>query len=158
MTIWLDAANMASMKTTLIAVGKMKDRAQRALYDDYAKRLVPPPALIEIPQANGLAEAQAIAKHIEPQAFLVVLDERGQAISSMAFSEGLQAAMNNGKSHLQVVIGGAEGLTDDIRARANLLLAFGKMTWPHMLVRIMVLEQIYRARQILAGHPYHREG
>ncbi|MBU6234916.1 MAG: 23S rRNA (pseudouridine(1915)-N(3))-methyltransferase RlmH [Alphaproteobacteria bacterium] len=146
------------MKFSLIAVGKMKDRAQRALYDDYAVRLSPPPTLIEIPQANGQAEAQAIEKHIDAQAFVVVLDERGKLLTSMEFANSLQTAMNNGKSHLQVIIGGAEGLTDGIRARANLMLAFGKMTWPHMMVRIMVLEQVYRARQILAGHPYHREG
>lgn len=152
------------MKTSIIAVGKMKDAAQRALYDDYAARMMPAPALHEIPHATGSAEeikareAAAIEKKIDAEAFLVVLDERGQQIGSAAFAETLQTAMNQGKSHLQIIIGGAEGLTDAIRARADLLLAFGKLTWPHMLARIMVLEQIYRARQILAGHPYHREG
>lgn len=152
------------MKTTIIAVGKMKDRAQLGLYADYAARLSPAPILHEIAHAAGSAdeiknrEAVAIEKHIERDAFVVVLDERGKTLGSTEFANALQAAMNNGKSHLQVVIGGAEGLTDGIRARADLMLAFGRMTWPHMLARIMVLEQVYRARQILAGHPYHREG
>ncbi len=152
------------MKTSIIAVGKMKDRAQLALFDAYAQRLSPAPALHEIPHATGHAddiksrEGVAIEKLIDPAAFVVVLDERGKTLSSMEFSNQMQQAMNNGKSHLQAIIGGAEGLTDAVRQRADLLLAFGRMTWPHMLARIMVLEQIYRAHQILAGHPYHREG
>lgn len=146
------------MKTTVIAVGKMKDRAQRALYDDYAARLTPAPTLHELSQDGKEPEAKAIAKLLDDDAYIVVLDERGKALTSMEFSGALQNAMNQGKSHLQVVIGGADGLTDEIRKRAHLLLAFGKLTWPHMLARIMLLEQIYRARQILAGHPYHREG
>lgn len=152
------------MKTSIIAVGKMKDRTQRALYDDYAGRISPPPVLHELIQAVGSPdeiknrEAQSIEKLIDPAAFVVVLDERGKPMGSVDFANALQGAMNNGKSHMQFILGGAEGLTDAIRTRADLLLAFGKLTWPHMLARIMLLEQIYRARQILAGHPYHREG
>lgn len=140
------------MKTTILAVGKMRDSAQLELYTDYAKRLKPTPALKEV------AETPDLEKHIDKDAFVVVLDERGKNITSMELSSALQTAMNNGKSHLQVLIGGADGHTDAIRNRADLLLSFGKLTWPHMLARIMVLEQIYRAKQILAGHPYHREG
>jgi 23S rRNA (pseudouridine1915-N3)-methyltransferase len=152
------------MKTTIIAVGKMKDAKQLALYNDYAARITPAPIIREIQQSTGAPaemkarEAVAITKLIDPEAFLIVLDERGKHMGSQEFANQLQSAMNNGKSHMQIIIGGAEGLTDDIRARAHLLLAFGKLTWPHMLVRIMLLEQIYRAKQILAGHPYHREG
>lgn len=152
------------MKVSIIAVGKMKDAAQRALYDDYAGRLSPAPHLIEIPQAVGSVdevrarEAREIEKRIDSDAFLLVLDERGKTMGSTDFSNILQTAMNNGKSNIQAVLGGAVGLDESIRNRADLVLAFGKMTWPHMLARIMVLEQIYRAKQILAGHPYHREG
>lgn len=146
------------MKTSVIAVGKMKDRAQRALYDDYAGRMTPAPTLYELSQDGRELEAKQILKLIDADAFVVVLDERGKALGSTEFANALQNAMNAGKSHLQVVIGGADGLTDEVRQRAHLLLAFGKLTWPHMLARIMLLEQIYRAKQILAGHPYHREG
>lgn len=152
------------MKISIIAVGKMKDAAQKALYDTYAKRLSPAPQLVEIAHALGSAqeikskEGKEILKRIDDNAFVIVLDERGQNASSLQLSEFLQEAMNAGKSHIQAILGGAEGLSDEVRARADVMLAFGKMTWPHMLARIMVLEQIYRAKQILAGHPYHREG
>lgn len=152
------------MKTSLIAVGKMKDRAQLGLYGEYAARLSPAPALHELAHASGspdeikTREGAAIEKLIDPAAFVMVLDERGKPLSSSELAAAMQAAMNAGKSHMQAIIGGAEGLTDGVRKRADLIVAFGRMTWPHMLARIMLLEQIYRARQILAGHPYHREG
>lgn len=139
------------MKTTILAVGKMKDRAQLDLCADYAKRLSPPPVIKEVAQTSDLL------KHVDKDAFVVVLDERGKNLSSQEFADALQNAMNNGKSHLQALIGGADGHSDEIRARANLLLSFGKLTWPHMMARIMILEQIYRAKAIIAGHPYHRE-
>ena len=140
------------MKTTILAVGKMKDRAQLELCAEYSKRLTPAPKILE------LADNAALEKHLDKDAFVVVLDERGKNLSSTEFATALQGAMNAGKSHMQVVIGGTDGLSDALRAQANLLLSFGKLTWPHMLARVMVLEQIYRAKQILAGHPYHREG
>ena len=146
------------MKISVIAVGKMKDRAQKALYDDYAARISPAPALIELPQTDKTKEAEALLAKVDSDAFVVVLDERGKELSSTQFSDVMQIAMNNGKSHLQAIIGGADGLDDTVRARADLILAFGRLTWPHMLARIMLLEQLYRAKQILAGHPYHREG
>jgi len=146
------------MKITIIAVGKMKDAAQRALYDDYAARMAPAPTLIELTQSDKNKEAKDILAKLDKDAFVVILDERGKELGSTQFADVMQIAMNNGKSHLQAVIGGADGLTDEIRQRADLILAFGRLTWPHMLARIMLLEQLYRAKQILAGHPYHREG
>lgn len=146
------------MKISVIAVGKMKDAAQRALYDDYAARISPAPAIIEIQQTDKTREARDMLARLDKDAFVLVLDERGRELGSTQLADVMQIAMNNGKSHLQAVIGGADGLTDEVRARADLILAFGRLTWPHMLARIMLLEQIYRARQILAGHPYHREG
>ncbi len=139
------------MKFSILAVGKMKDRAQLDLYNDYAKRLSPPPALKELPE-NGDPE-----KLIDENAFVIVMDERGKNLSSQELAATLQNAMNAGKSTCQVLIGGANGHSDAVRARAHLLLSFGKLTWPHMLARIMLLEQLYRAKSILAGHPYHRE-
>jgi 23S rRNA (pseudouridine1915-N3)-methyltransferase len=140
------------MKTTILAVGKMKDRAQLELYADYAKRLAPTPVLKEV------SESADLEKLIDKSAFVIVLDERGKNLTSMELATALQNAMNAGKSACQVFIGGPDGHTDTVRQSADLLLSFGKLTWPHMLARIMVLEQVYRAKQILAGHPYHREG
>lgn len=139
------------MKFQVLAVGKMKDRAQLDLYNDYAKRLIPAPALKEV------AETPDLEKLIERDAFVIVMDERGKNLSSQEIAAALQNAMNAGKSTCQILLGGADGHTDTIRSHANLLLSFGKATWPHMLARIMVLEQMYRAKAILAGHPYHRE-
>ncbi|HEY8964190.1 MAG TPA: 23S rRNA (pseudouridine(1915)-N(3))-methyltransferase RlmH, partial [Alphaproteobacteria bacterium] len=127
-------------------------------YDDYAARMAPAPTLIELTQSDKNKEAKDILAKLDKDAFVVILDERGKELGSTQFADVMQIAMNNGKSHLQAVIGGADGLTDEIRQRADLILAFGRLTWPHMLARIMLLEQLYRAKQILAGHPYHREG
>jgi 23S rRNA (pseudouridine1915-N3)-methyltransferase len=85
------------------------------------------------------------------------MDERGKSLPSLKFADKIRDLQNQGRSHIQFIIGGADGLGDDIRKRADLLLSFGAQTWPHMLARVMLLEQIYRCQQILSGHPYHRE-
>ena len=82
---------------------------------------------------------------------------KGKArLSSASFAAKVQDLMDEGRPVIQFIIGGADGLNDEIRKRADILLSFGIQTWPHMMVRIMLIEQIYRARQIVAGHPYHR--
>ena len=98
-----------------------------------------------------------ILKLLNPQAFIVAMDERGKTLSSRDFAGKIQNLQNEGLSQMQFIIGGADGLNDEIRQRSNLLLSFGKQTWPHMLARVMLLEQIYRAQQILKNHPYHRD-
>jgi 23S rRNA (pseudouridine1915-N3)-methyltransferase len=87
---------------------------------------------------------------------VVALDERGAALSSAAFAERLGTWRDGGIPDLAFLIGGADGLADTVRQRAGLVLSLGLMTWPHLLARGLLLEQIYRAQQILAGHPYHR--
>src|SRR4051812_26940216 len=126
------------MKITILAVGKMKDTAQRALYDDYAARISPAPQLIEILQTDKTKEARDILAKVDSDAFVVVLDERGLEFGSTQFANAMQVAMNNGKSHLQAILGGADGLDETVRQRADLILAFGRLTWPHMLARIML--------------------
>lgn len=151
------------MKIELIAVGRLRSGPEYELFKTYDKRLTWPFSLIEIaskhkdPQAAQADEHQQIQKHLDPSAFIVALDERGKPLSSGAFAETLQKLQNDGRPKIQFIIGGADGLSDDLRKRANLLLSFGVQTWPHRLVRVMVLEQIYRAQQILKGHPYHRD-
>ena len=148
------------MKIRLLAVGKMKASPQAQLCAEYIKRMTGKIDLREIDTpkaATSAMEEPLILKHIPDGALLVALDERGDSLTSPDFARrleswGQQAPLNE----VYFLIGGADGLTDTIRKRAKFLLCFGKQTWPHMLVRVMLLEQIYRAQQILAGHPYHR--
>ena len=102
------------------------------------------------------AEAEALTGTLPPGGVSVALDERGQALSSRAFADRLADWRDQGRSRVTFLIGGADGHADAVRDRADLILSFGPMTWPHLLVRVMLAEQIYRAWSILEGHPYHR--
>lgn len=147
----------------VIAVGKLKSGPLHALAEEYRKKIGWPLDLHEIesrysdPKTAQEDEERRILARLAPHAFIVVLDERGNGLKSLDFAKTIERLQNSGEEHLQFVIGGADGLTDSVRAKASLLLSFGQQTWPHMLARVMLLEQIYRARQILTGHPYHRE-
>ena len=101
-------------------------------------------------------EAEALLTALPNGATVAALDERGIGLTSAAFAARLGAWRDGGVSDLAFVVGGADGLDDSVRQRADLLLSFGVMTWPHMMVRAMLAEQLYRADRILAGHPYHR--
>jgi 23S rRNA (pseudouridine1915-N3)-methyltransferase len=148
------------MKIRIIAVGKLKNSPLLDLCEEYIKRMSWKISVKEIDGGKGATSAQEaplILKHLKDGDFLVALDERGETFSSPDFARkivawGQQAPGNE----ITFLIGGADGLTDEIRKNAKFLLSFGKQTWPHMLVRVMLMEQIYRAQQIIAGHPYHR--
>src|SRR5690606_29140891 len=112
--------------------------------------------LCEFEARNQADELKKIQEKIRKDAYVVALDERGQSLSSPAFADKIQSLMDQGRSCIQFIIGGADGLDDTNRQHADYLLSFGVQTWPHMMVRAMLMEQIYRARQIIAGHPYHR--
>ena len=133
------------------------------LFARYNERLRPKLALIELPDGKGAAaeikrrEADAILAALPDNAFVIVLDLGPSAPSSEAFSARLTQWIETAKP-LAFVIGGAEGLEARVIARANAVLSLGALTWPHMLVRVMLAEQIYRARAIATGHPYHRSG
>jgi len=101
-------------------------------------------------------EGELLFQAIETDSVVIGLDERGTSLSSTEFAQILEGYRNEGIKSLTFVIGGADGLSDAVRARSQRLISFGRMTWPHLLVRGMVVEQIYRAQQILIGHPYHR--
>ena len=151
------------MKVEIIAVGRLRKGPLYELAQEYEKRLKWSLTTHQIEsryqdgkQAN-IEENDKIADKIDDNAFLIVMDERGNGLRSLDFAETIKTIQNNSTDKVQFILGGAEGLTDDVRGRANLLLSFGQQTWPHMLARVMLLEQVYRAQQILAGHPYHRE-
>ncbi len=141
----------------IIAIGKLKNDPLLDVFDDYRKRLQWKLTLIELDGKNQADEISKIEDKIDPRAALIVMDERGQTLSSRDIAGKVEDFQGRGISHLQFVIGGADGLSDSLRKKASLLMSFGKQTWPHMLARVMLIEQIYRAQQIIAGHPYHRD-
>lgn len=151
------------MRLTIAAVGRCKPGPLRDLYQEYAGRLTWPLALREIdikkraaPAELTRLEGDALLAVVPPAAKVAVLDERGRAMDSAAFAALLGNWRDGGAGDAVFMIGGADGHAQAVRERADVLLSFGAMTWPHMLARAMLAEQIYRAQQILAGHPYHR--
>jgi 23S rRNA (pseudouridine1915-N3)-methyltransferase len=114
---------------------------------------------IDAPKGSTSAEElPLILKALPKQAFIVALDERGATLTSPEFTKKIEIWQNQAPANeIYFLIGGADGFAEEIRRKANFLLSFGKQTWPHMLVRVMLLEQIYRAQQISVGHPYHRQ-
>lgn len=151
------------MKITVIAVGRAKSGPEKDLYDNYARRITLPFDLKEVEEKKPLSgaelkrrEAELILARVPEGAMLVALDETGKTMTSPAFAKKLGEWRDESIRNVVFVIGGADGLDDSVRKRANLVICFGKMTWPHMLVRGMLAEQIYRGLTILAGHPYHR--
>jgi 23S rRNA (pseudouridine1915-N3)-methyltransferase len=152
------------MRVTIIAVGRERRGPTRELFETYRTRCPWPIRLIDVaPRSTGsverrLGDEAERVRHAIPQgAMTIALDERGELLDSVAFAERIAAWRAAGTSELACLIGGPDGLAAEVRDRADLVLAFGRMTWPHLLVRVMLAEQLYRASSILAGHPYHRE-
>ena len=160
------------MDILIIAVGKLKEACIARLIDDYLKRLRP---LLPRLGFTGIAvrelvesrkrtaaerkaeEAAAIRKAAGKNAALLLLDERGESPDSRAFAQRLTRLSRSGEKRLAIVIGGPDGLDESLKREAEALISFGRMTWPHQLVRLMLAEQLYRAASIAAGHPYHRD-
>jgi 23S rRNA (pseudouridine1915-N3)-methyltransferase len=145
------------LRMELIAAERLKTGPLLAVWEDYLKRLSWPFTLHEIQAQDERQLAQRMAEKIRTEAFVICLDERGKSLSSRDFAAKLEQLENNGTAYIQFVIGAADGIPAPVKARANFLLSFGVQTWPHMMARVMLIEQIYRARQILDGHPYHRD-
>jgi 23S rRNA (pseudouridine1915-N3)-methyltransferase len=159
------------MRLVVIAVGRLKKGPERELAERYRERF---DAIgrklgfrgLEIHEisesrardaATRMAEEAAAISVLIPQKYvLVALDERGKSIDSASFAQHLGRFRDEGGENTIFTIGGADGLSPDLRRKAKLTIAFGAATWPHQMVRVMLLEQIYRAATILAGHPYHR--
>jgi 23S rRNA (pseudouridine1915-N3)-methyltransferase len=140
------------MKLHVIARGKIGRLPEAELVARYAKRIAWPLALTELPESGGSVPAPVTPVR------RVLLDERGRQLSSEDFAALLGAWRDEGVREARFEIGAADGHGDEARERSDLLLGFGAMTWPHLLVRAMLLEQLWRATSILAGHPYHRSG
>ena len=136
----------------VIARGKIGRSPEADLVERYAKRIAWPLRLSELPERGGRVP--------EPQTPFrtILLDERGSQFSSAEFAELLRDWRDNGIRETRFLIGAADGHTRADRDAADRLLAFGKATWPHLLARAMLLEQLFRATSLLAGHPYHRAG
>ena len=155
------------MRITIVAVGRIKAGPASDLYDFYAgrlsDRLLASLQLKEVegrrslpPAALKAREGELLLAAVPAGALLVGLDAGGRSMDSEAFAKWLGDLRDSGQQELAFAIGGAEGLSDDVKARSGRLLSLGAMTWPHLLVRGLLAEQLYRAQSILSGHPYHR--
>jgi 23S rRNA (pseudouridine1915-N3)-methyltransferase len=155
------------LRLLLVAVGKAKAGPAMALFEDYRARSRMPLDLVEVEERRPLAGPElkrregelllaALARRTAKPRVIVALDERGRSLDTAAFARRLAAWRDRGVAELAFVIGGADGLDRAVSEAADLALSLGPMTWPHLLVRGLVAEQLYRAQQILAGHPYHR--
>ena len=151
------------MKLTVAAIGRAGRGPERDLYEHYAGRIRWPLTLRELEEKKKLPPAQLMEREgelllgaVPHKAVIVALDRRGKTVDSAAFARRLERWRDDGVADVAFLIGGADGHTDTLLKRASLVLSFGAMTWPHQLARAMLAEQIYRAQQLLAGHPYHR--
>ncbi len=155
------------MRVHICAVGRLRAGPERDLVDDYLTRfdrtgrsLGLGPVTehqVEDKKNSGMtAEATLLERTVPNGAVLIALDERGRQISSPDLAGHLEKWRDAGRGDAAFLIGGADGLAPDLRNRADLTLSFGAMVWPHMLVRVMLAEQLYRAASILSGAPYHR--
>ena len=151
----------------LVVVGRLRAGPELDLIKDYLTRFdrtgralgLGPAQVIEVEDKKGggmAAEAALLEKAIPSGALICCLDERGKVMSSPDFADQLGQWRDRGRQDVAFVIGGADGIDPALRERADALLSFGKMVWPHMLVRVMLAEQLYRGASILAGLPYHR--
>jgi 23S rRNA (pseudouridine1915-N3)-methyltransferase len=151
------------MPITVIAVGRLKSGPLKDLCDEYRRRI---PLALEIREveerrplsgeARKAREGELIRKELPKSAFVVALDERGKTYDSAGFAHQFSAWRQRSGDNLAFLIGGADGLAPAVLEKAAARLALGALTWPHMLARAMLLEQLYRAHTILTGHPYHR--
>lgn len=155
------------MKITVLAVGRLRAGPELELVTDYLGRFdrtgrpsgLGPARVLEVEDRRNLgkeAEADLLRRALPEGTLTVALDERGRTLSSPEFAHELMRWRDTGRPDVAFLIGGADGLAPDLRDRADLSLSFGRMVWPHMLVRVMLAEQLYRAATIAAGTPYHR--
>jgi 23S rRNA (pseudouridine1915-N3)-methyltransferase len=155
------------MRVQICAVGRLRQGPERDLYDDYLTRFdrtgralaLGPAQMIEVEDKKGggmAAEAALLRRAVPDGALICSLDERGKIMSSPQFADMLGGWRDQGRQDVAFVIGGADGIDPALRVDADASLSFGAMVWPHMLVRVMLAEQLYRAASILSGGPYHR--
>jgi 23S rRNA (pseudouridine1915-N3)-methyltransferase len=136
----------------IVARGRIGRSPEAELVDRYLKRVSWPTRVTELPDAGGKVPP------VEPQSRIVMLDETGETPGSVAFADRLGKWRDDGVREVRFLIGAADGFSEQDRKDADYLLSFGRLTWPHMMARAMLAEQLWRATSILANHPYHREG
>ena len=136
----------------IVARGRIGRSPEAELVERYLKRVSWPTKVTELPDTGGKIPA------LEPQTRVVMLDETGDTPGSIAFADQLGKWRDDGVREIRFLIGAADGFSDEERKAADWLVSFGRLTWPHMLARAMLAEQLWRAASILANHPYHREG
>jgi 23S rRNA (pseudouridine1915-N3)-methyltransferase len=136
----------------IVARGRIGRSSEGELVERYLKRISWPTKVTELPESGGKTPP------LPDNGVIILLDEKGEQLGSLAFAQKLESWRDNGKREARFMIGGADGFDEAARADADLLIAFGKATWPHLLARAMLAEQLWRATSILANHPYHREG
>lgn len=136
----------------IVARGKIGRCPEADLVDRYLKRIIWPTRVTELPDTGGKMPAR------EPGTIVIMLDEKGEQLGSAAFAGRLGRWRDEGRREIRFLIGAADGFDDAQRQEADMLFAFGKATWPHMMARAMLAEQLWRAFSILSNHPYHREG
>jgi 23S rRNA (pseudouridine1915-N3)-methyltransferase len=151
------------MRVMIVAVGRVRAGPERTLVETYAKRLAWPFEIVEVREKKPLKGAALVAREaallleaVPPGAFIVALDEAGASLTSEDFARRLGGWRDQGRGCVAFLIGGADGHGPAVGERVDLVLGLGSMTWPHQLVRVLLVEQLYRASSILAGHPYHR--
>jgi 23S rRNA (pseudouridine1915-N3)-methyltransferase len=136
----------------IVARGKIGRGPESELVDRYLKRIAWPTKVTELPESGGKPPPAS------ENSVTILLDEKGEQLGSLAFARRLERWRDTGSREARFLIGGADGFGEAERAGADLVLAFGQATWPHLLARAMLAEQLFRATSILANHPYHREG
>ncbi|MSP03400.1 MAG: 23S rRNA (pseudouridine(1915)-N(3))-methyltransferase RlmH [Acetobacteraceae bacterium] len=147
----------------VIAIGRFRDGPEADLFARYGARIRPTLTLTELPDGKGAPgeikrrEGEALLAALPNHAFVIALDLAGEMLDSPAFAARLEGWLTLARP-LRFLIGGAEGLDRPVIVRADFVLSLGTLTWPHLLARAMLAEQIYRARAIASGHPYHRSG
>lgn len=151
------------MRINIAAIGKFKNSSEKDIFHSYIKRIPWQVVLKESETKKHSttdqmkeAEAALLLASIPKASKIIALDERGKDISSSELAGLIESWQNEGTGSVAFIIGGADGLSQTIRNKADFILSFGKLTWPHMLVRAMLAEQIYRIYSIISGHPYHR--
>lgn len=159
------------MKITIITVGKIKEKYLKDAISEYVKRLskycklemievadekTPDHASVAVEDAIRKKEGDRILKYIKEDAFVISLEIQGKMLTSVELSSKIEQLGISGISHIVFVIGGSIGLSEEVMARSNYPLSFSKMTFPHQLMRVILLEQIYRSYRIMNGEPYHK--
>ncbi len=159
------------MKIDIVTVGKVKEAFYREAIDEFLKRLskyvkvqcievpdekTPDGASLTMEEQIKQKEGERILKHLKEDAYVITLEIKGKQLDSVSFSQKLETLAIQGKSHIQFVIGGSLGLHQGVMNRSDYALSFSNMTFPHQLMKVVLLEQIYRAYRIISGEPYHK--